>query len=291
MTSAIGAVTLGSSTTASSALRPFVPKQEVYTWRDAVLTFFKEKAKDIAKTGSYLSFWAMRAVPSLPPSVTKYGSTLRDFKNFISVTEVPEKLHTWSHSVNDLLFKKSTISSRSWGDVGTAARQVFKNSMSLINSAADTIDFTHLFVPLSQETLKRVSGINYAATLGFAGNSTIDQAQQIHKMKIQDITKMTEVDTKKFVFHMINIARDVSYLVLGVIGLGFIITATPIVPWMIIACTTSGLTWTIGGYFYEKMVDPENKGKNLNPNIVIENIANKKKHEQQRLAQIAAATA
>jgi hypothetical protein len=280
MTSATGVVT------SVTTVGPFIPKPEKYTPLTAALAFFKEKAKDIAKSGSYLAFWATRAVPSLPPNVTKFNTTLRDFKNFIGATEIPEKLCTWGKSTNDLLFDKlagkMTSGSHSWGEVGTSARKVFKDTMSLINSGADTIEFTHLFVPICKETLRWVSGINFAATLGFAGNGAIEQVQEINKMK--------EINTKKFGFHMINIARDVSYVVLGIIGLGFIITATPIVPWMIVACLTSGLTWTISSYFYEKMFDPENKGKNLNPAIVIENIANKKKHEQ-RLAQAATAIA
>ena len=91
------------------------------------------------------------------------------------------------------------------------------------------------------------------------------------------------------VFYLMNLARDVSYLALGIIGLSFILTATPIAALPIVTCLTSGLTFTIGGYFYERIFDPENKGKNLKPETVVENYVNQRNYEQ-RTAQPVAAT-
>jgi hypothetical protein len=45
-----------------------------------------------------------------------------------------------------------------------------------------------------------------------------------------------------------------------------------------------GLTLTISGYFYEKLHDPEGKGKNLNPENVIENHLARQEY-QRRLGQ------
>src|SRR5262249_20339857 len=116
----------------------------------------------------------------------------------------------------------------------------------------------------------------FAATIGFAGNSFVEQIQHIASTK--------GIDPKKTMFHLINIARDVSYFALGVMGFGFIITATPLVPWMIVACLTSGLTFSIGGYFYERIYDPEHKGKDLNPNILVENRSNQRNYERSQAA-------
>ncbi len=264
MTSATSAITATSTT-----LAPPVPKPAEYSIPDLVLTFFKEKFKDLAKTGSYIAFWATEAIPDLPKNVTQFNTTLRDFKNFVSMTELPQKMYEFGTSL-----QKATAATAE--KIGSASREVFKNSMALVNTVADSIDFVHVFVPISKEVMRWVSGINFAATIGFAGNGVIEQVQHIQGTKV--------ADPKKTMFHMINIARDTSYLVLGVMGLGFILTSTPLVPWMIVACLTSGLTFSIGSYFYERIYDPENKGKNLNPAIVVENQANQRNYERARSA-------
>jgi hypothetical protein len=272
MPSPISAVTSGMTSTSITTNAPPVPKPAEYLVVDLVLTFFKEKVKDLAKAGSYLAFWTTEAIPDLPPNVTKFNFMLRDFKNFVSATEVPEKLHTLAGSVTTLA---SDLTLGTCEKVGTTFRKVFKDTMGLINSTADSIEFAKLFIPISQETLRWVSGINFAATIGFSGNGAVEQ--------IQNINGMNNIDPKRTTFYLINLARDVSYIALGVIGLSFIVTATPMVPWMIVACLTSGLTFSIGSYFYERIVDPENKGKNLNPAVVVENYINQRNYER-RLA-------
>ncbi len=281
MASPINATTLAATTrSTTTTIAPPVYKPAEWTLPDLVLTFFKEKAKDLAKAGSYISFWVTEAIPGLPKSVTTFNTTLRDFKNFVSITEVPQKLYELGGSVvkltNEASEKFNGAAAATWEKVGTLSREVFKNTMAMINTTADTIDFVHLFVPISKEIMRWISGINFAATIGFAGNSTIEQ--------LQHINKMTTIDPVRTGFHLINVARDVSYLVLGMLGLGFVITATPVVPWMILACLTSGLTLSIGSYFYEKMFDPEHKGKNLNPNIVIENQVHQRNYERRMAA-------
>lgn len=265
--------TPGSSLTAAAASPPFSPKPDVYSVTDVVLAFFKERAKDIAKVGSTVAFWTMQAIPGLPPNVTKFNQTLKDFKNFIGATELPEKLVKLGGSVTalgtGLSDKVSGAATTTWEKVGTVARQTFSDSLSLVNSIADTIDFAHLFVPISKETLKWVSGINFAATAGVSGNGAIQQIQNIHNQN---------TDSKKRTLYLINLARDISHLALGIIGLTFLLTSTPIVPWVIVACLTSGLIFSIGSYFYERLVDPENKGKNLNPAIVVENHVNQRRY-------------
>ena len=257
------------------------PKPAEYSITDLVLTFFKEKAKDISKIGSYLAFWATQAIPDLPQSVTKFNYMLRDFKNFMSATELPQKFHELGQAVNAFV---KTLAGRategSWDEVGKKAREVFKKTMSLINVSGDSLEFTNIFVPLGKEVMRWVSGINFAATIGFAGNGTVEQIESLSKENIGD---------KKTTFYLINLARDISYLVLGIIGFTFVVTATPFVPWMIVACLTSGLTFSIGSYFYERIVDPENKGKNLKPETVVENYVNQRNYDQ-GTAQTVAAT-
>jgi hypothetical protein len=252
---------------------PPTPKPAEYSSiKDLALTFFKEKAKDIAKTGSYLAFWATKAIPDLPQGVTKFNYMLRDFKNFMSATELPQKFHELGQALSGFV---KTLAGRAtdgtWDEVGKKAREVFKKTTSLINASGDSLEFTNIFVPLGKEVMRWVSGINFAATIGFAGNATVEQIESLSKENIGD---------KKTTFYLINLARDVSYLVLGIIGFTFVVTATPFVPWVIVACLTSGLAFSIGSYFYERIVDPENKGKNLKPETVVENYVNQRNYEQ-----------
>lgn len=257
----------------STTITPPILKPTEYTMTDLISAFFKERVKDIAKIGAYLAYWTTEAIPNLPPNVTKFNSVLKEFKNFVSATEVPEKLQTWGGSVTAFV---ANLSGETMEKVGTAARKVFKDTMSLLGSATDGIDFASLFIPMCKETLRWVSGISLVATLGGAGNGAIEQ--------LQNINGMDKIDPKRTTFYLINLARDVSYIALGIIGFSFFFAVTPTVPWMIVACATSGLAFSIGGYFYERIVDPENKGKNLNPAIVVENHVNQRNYEQ-RLAE------
>lgn len=274
MPSATSAVTSRATSTTITTDTPPVPKSADYSIADLVLAFFKEKFKDLAKAGSYLAYWATEAIPDLPQGVTKFNFMLQDFKNFISATEIPEKLHSLAGSATTLT---TGLVSGTLEKVSTAARKVFKDSMSLINSVADSISFANLFVPISKEVLRWVSGINFAATIGFCGNGAVEQIQNIGNDCKNGVSKS---DSKKLTFYLINLARDVSYVALGVIGLAFILTATPMVPWIIVACLTAGLAFSIASYFYEKIVDPENKGKNLNPAVVVENYVNQRNYER-----------
>lgn len=252
-----------------AVIPPPTPKPAEYSITDLVLAFFKEKVKDLAKAGAYLSFWVTQAIPNCPPSVTKFNFMMKDFKNFVSVTEVPEKLCTLKGSIVALM---TDLPSAAMGKVTAAARKVFKDTMSIINSTADSIDFASLFIPLSKETLRWVSGINCVATACFAGNGIVEQVQNIQGLK--------KNDQKAATFYWINLARDVSYVAVGLIGLTSILALAPVQPWMLVACLTSGLSFSIGSYFYEKINDPENKGKNLNPAIVVENQVNQRRYER-----------
>jgi len=277
-------MTSATSSTTNVATQPLpappTPKPAQYTISDLVLTFFKEKVKDLAKAGAYIAFWATQAVPDLPKSVTTFNTALRDFKNFVSMTELPQKLYELGGSVTkftaSLADKFQNAAAPTWDKVATTGREFFKNSMAMVNTVADSIDFVNVFVPISKEVMKWVSGINFTATIGYAGNGIAEQVQNINGMKT--------IDPKRTVFHMINIARDTSYFVLGVIGLGFVISGTPLVPWMIVACLTSGLAFSTGSYFYEKIYDPEKKGKDLNPAVLVENQSNQRNYERSRAA-------
>ncbi len=261
-----------SSTTssASTALQPPVYKPEEYSVAGVVLKFFEEKAKDISKVFSYTTFWLGQAIPNLPAEARSFSATMGDFKNFISATEVPKKIMEARDAVNRF-WTDLTTSGGPWSKVAEAGREVFKKATSLTNSVVDSVDFSSRFLPIDQNVMSWLKGLNFAATLGGAGNGAIEQ--------IQNFCKTTDADAQKRTLYMINLARDVSYVAVGVIGVASFVTGAAIVPWMIVAALTSGLGFTIGGYFYEKLYDPEGKGKNLNPEIVLQNNAARRRFE------------
>jgi hypothetical protein len=164
---------------------------------------------------------------------------------------------------SDFTNQISGSATATWEKVGDACRKTFKDATGLTNGICDSIDFSTKYIQYDPEMLRWVKGIGFAATLGGSGVGAAEQMNNLSK---------SWGDVKKSTLYVINLARDVSYVALGILGLSFILTATPMVTWMILACLTSGLTFTIGGYFYEKIVDPENKGKNLNPAAVVDNV-------------------
>jgi predicted membrane channel-forming protein YqfA (hemolysin III family) len=117
-----------------------------------------------------------------------------------------------------------------------------------------------------------VKGIGLAATLSGACIGASEQVQNIASTKANEINKNT--------FYIINLARDVSYVAFGALAflsMGGLIT---IAPSGLVVYLTSGLALSIGSYFYEKIYDPEGKGKNLNPDIVIRNNLDRKAYER-----------
>ncbi len=256
-----------SAVSTSVAPQPALKKEE-YSIVEVALSYIKEKPRDIVKALGYGTFWAGQAVPGLHPNVQNFSFYMGDVKNLLGAIEVPDKAYALWTSLGGLWTNMTqTIAgdaNATWAKVGDAARKTFKDATGLTNSVCDGIDFSTKYFQYEAEVLRWVKGIGFAATLTGSG---VGAAEQIH-----NISKMTTCDPKKTTLYLINLARDVSYVALGSIGLFFVVSATPVVPWMILACLTSGLTFTIGGFFYERIVDPENKGKNLNPAVVVENV-------------------
>lgn len=248
----------GITPTGGQPIPPPAYRREEYTVKDVVLKFFEEKAKDVAKAFGYTSFWVGHALPNSPQELRAFGATMGEFKNFVSATEVPKKaLELWE-SLSGLWSVRACDS-----DIVYKARlNVFKKATGFTNAFVDSIDFSSRFVAINSEVMKWFKGISFAATASSALNGIREQVNNV---------SIAGNNTSKTTFHMINGARDVSYFVLGVIGLGGIVTGTVIAPWMMVACLTSGITWTTTSFFYEKLYDPLGEGKNLNPEAVIFN--------------------
>ena len=238
-----------------AARQAYLPEE--YTVAGVVLKFFEEKVKDVAKALGYTGFWLGQAIPNLPPEVKSFSGTMGDFKNFVSATEVPKKGAEMVSAYN-ALFAAIASANR----VSEAANEAFKKTTAFVNSVVDGIDFGSRFVAINTTVMTWLKGVNFTATLGSAINGIREQIGNISKHY---------GETSKVHLYVLNGLRDLAYAAVGVQGLYSILTVTPVLPWLMVGCLTVGLTMTIGGYFYEKLCDPEGKGKNLNPEVVIRN--------------------
>lgn len=257
--------------TTTRAIPPPVYQNEQYSVAGVVLKFFDEKAKDVAKVLGYAGFWAGQAVPGLPPEVKSFSATMGEFKNFISATEVPKKTVEMVAAYRGL-WNSMNCSTGSGDQAWTALGEAFKKTTGWINSVVDGVDFSSRFVAIDTEVMTWLKGTSFAATMGGAIKGASEQ--------IEKISKALATETTKISFYAINLLRDTSYGLLGAKGLFCIVTATPMVPWVMVGLLTAGLTFTIGGYFYEKLYDPEGKGKNLDPEIVISNAMARRAYER-----------
>lgn len=277
----VTAATPIASAPATDPRRDDPPPRLKYTIVELVLTYLRERVKDVIKGLGYIAFWVNKAVSHLPESVNRFSLVTGDIKNIISALEAPEKAHKFWNKLKSLVtvvkdrstgkINSKTRQPTNWYDVGDVAREAFKEGTGLINNVADGIDFSTRYIHINRDALRCVKGVSFAATLG---GSAVTAAEQIQKIR-DNHTVVPEKQKSNLTLALINLASAVSYLVLGIIGLYFVLTATPIVVWMLLACLTAGLAFSMTGFFYERIVDPEGKGKNLNPNLVVENFVKK----------------
>lgn len=232
-------------------------ESERYSTVDIALSLIREKTRDVLKALNYSIVWAGKVVPDLHPNVKSFGLCLGETKNLLGAVEVPEKAYRFLQTLSNVPFNLDRGVS-----IGIVARVVLKSAASLTTSVCEGIEFSTKYIKYDEGTLRWVKGISFVATL--TGSSIGSYEELADLMKVEGVKNKT--------FHMINLARDASYAVLGALGLRSTITKTPLEPWMILACLTSGLTFSIGGYFYERIFDPEKEGKNLNPGTVFRNV-------------------
>ncbi len=248
---------------------PPVARNTNKDFSDIVFGFFKERVKDIAKGVGYATFWTVKALPSLPPQFAEFGNLMRDVKNFISITEIPDKLAKVAKSVKGF-FEKPSI---------PTGRTAVKENMGLANSVLDGVELlgSRQILPIGKETLKCFGAANHGATLVGSGISAYENIDKIDQAAPDEAAKVG--------LYLINLARDVSYVVLGVFGLfcffaGF--AGAPFYPVVMVACLTCALTFSIGGFFYERIVNPENT--QADPKKVIANLQDQNSYLQNRLA-------
>lgn len=222
---------------------PPIARNTEKDFSDVFFGFFKEKVKDIAKGVGYATFWTVKALPSLPHHFGEFGNLMRDVKNFFSITEIPGKLLKVDESARKF-FKEPSI---------PTGRTAVRENLALANSVLDSVELlgTRHILPIGKEALKCFGAANHGVTLVGSGIGAYENIEKIDQAGPNDEGKVG--------LYLINLARDVSYVVLGAFGLfcffaGF--AAAPFYPVVMVACLTSALTFSVGGYFYERIVDP-----------------------------------
>ncbi|MBI3237067.1 MAG: hypothetical protein HYZ48_05155 [Chlamydiales bacterium] len=221
------------------------------TIRDVVKEFFATKQKEVVKIFGYATGWTsiFLQVGSNSELAGRISTDAGWIKNGLSALETPGKLMDLHLAVKNFYDKPSLSSARI---------VLFSKTTSVINSVSDSIDFGSRIFPVASETMKVVKGVNYTATLIGAGNGAIEQFQKLAK----------KPDGKTIGLIMINVARDTSYVGLAVIGLAGMASLITTAPWMFLACLTSGLSFTIIGFFYERLVETQGSNKHLDPHRV-----------------------
>jgi hypothetical protein len=268
MTSAVSATT---TTFAYTTISSLSQKDPHYSITDLFLTFFQERVKDVVKTLRYIAFWSRELIPNLPPSVSSFGTMMGDLKNFISATEIPGRAVLVSRALSgfweEITKKVKDNTSTTWNKVGECAYRVLKELSILTNLLADSFDLSTRFIVMDQTFMSCFQTFNFGAIIAGNGINTIEQYHHINGMK--------QIDTRRTTLYLAHLARDVSYVAFGLFGTFFFLSGIAIVPAVMVACVTSGLLFGMGGYFYEKIYDPEGKGRNLNPSVVMENMLNR----------------
>jgi hypothetical protein len=229
--------TLPSVATVSVATLPTHSEQSIC---DIVCDFFQENIKDVARGIGHGFAWTARAFPhnGVYSSISR---TAGDIGNFANFAELPKRAATVASNINAFVTKPSV----------QTGRDVVSGVADVIDASCDGISLSANWIPFTPQVLKNVNILSCGAAFVGCGNSAVQQVQKISQQK--------EVDKGKTALYLINMARDVSYVAFGAFGVLSMGLSMPLAPWVCLACLTSGLLFTVGGHFFERIVNPEKK--------------------------------
>lgn len=232
-----------------------------YSIPDRIISLFDEKAKDVIRALGYTARWVVEAFPNAPAGVNTFGNFANDAKNLLNAVALPGQVYR----VKNMIATHITEDRSNWSmtRVLESLGNIFKEACLGVNWATDSLDISQKFISYPEvfsnwsSIFETVKGVNSAAT---ALGSGVDIALQSKRMT-EDGVQPVEMG-----YRMIRTGTSVAYFAVGAIGLaafaGFVMA-----PWVMLACLTAGLAGQISTFFYEKVNDPENKGKNLKPDL------------------------
>jgi hypothetical protein len=226
--------------------QPFIaPFQSTNKDFGSVLSeFLSTQQKNIVKLVGYATGWTSLGLPDQPVGqlAGRVSGFMGEAKNVLSAIEIPGKASSFHQAASKFIAEPTLDSGRV---------VAFKELPGLVSPICDTVSLCHKFLPLSSEAMQTVKNVSSTFTLISSGHSALEQIQKIHQME--------EINPKRTALYLNNLARDVSYVavaVLGLIGLS---------GWVLLACLTSGLVFTITGFFYDRIVvNADGKHTDLN---------------------------
>ncbi len=228
------------------------------TFPDTCRMFVRDQFKNIAKLVNYAIAWTSIAKPDLSQNVIRFGGMAKDCKNFIGASELPWKLEKMAGAIKAFAQNPSTHTFRG----------ALRDTSFAINSFFDGTELFTKYFPIAKERFELIQNVNYVATTCGSINGTVEELEKLSTDQAKTRPELARL-------YVINLAKNVSYLALGVMGVLGAFFGFKTVGWMMLASVTSGLLFTIGGYFYEKIVDPEKRHQNKDAiiiNLTVENM-------------------
>lgn len=206
--------------------------------------------------------WVKMYNPSLSPSFVNLGAASKDTKNGFGLAELPHRLYTFANTVWTVLTGNAKEKTEE------VARKVLVDGAGIVNPLCDLTHFavSRNIIALGGQAMKAVGSWN-AGALGVVSINGIYSERNNILASEAHIAKMTNKGTKKgdqkkidlenqrISLSMINIAKWTSYVGLSSLALTANFLGMVFAPWTFLACSTSALVFTIGGFFYGKQHD------------------------------------
>lgn len=211
------------------------------TVMQTVLEFFT--TKDFPKIFNYGIQWISRFT-EISPEVQNFGNFARDVKNFYSLTKVPAGLVDTANAANKLFHSSGSR-------IGHAFLDFIRK---LTMWANDFFDGIKLGLQLKLFSFGRATPYVDVVSSGFTAvgslNNLIDDSMKVHNAPTKN----------EKILHGFAIGMDISYLLVGIIGITAFIIGAPIS--LVLIPLTTALVCSISYFFFKNLVDPEAKNRN-----------------------------
>jgi hypothetical protein len=225
-------------------------KKTARGWWDRVVSYIDtapgvKNLNRVLKTG--LEWWKGCSRAPLPKSAVQLHSASADADRLLTCMEAPKKLAEWGNSVKQL--------ARGEGGKARALADVALKTNSLVSPVWSGTTFLQGkgVIHLSAEALKRVNTVGAGAMVIGSLDSTRKTLTHIAASRLTD-PKLSGAEraqeSRRMTWNMMELAKNVSYLALGVLLAGIFALGWVISPLVTLALTTTGLFLTFAHHFY-----------------------------------------